>query len=658
MTHRRTSPGLWLTLVILLLAAGLRLLWLDARALWFDEGVSLTFARFPLSDILRFHILWQDTNPPAYRVLLGGWLRLMGTTAFTARLLSVWLGVLCVALSVRLARMLRVGHGASLLTALLMAAAPMQVYYSREVKHYVYVQFFLLLLAVLWLRWFPLPPRQMPQKGPRWRAAMLWSASVLATALAVGAHYMAGLAVAVMAAGALIWGVAARRKGADWRPVAGRVLGWLAGQAIAGGLWLPWVLATVNSTIAGARTAAVNAGLAPRGPLAYFGGMLLEFASGPVGPEWARGGLAVLLAGAALAGLVHLWRNQPAGWLALAWLAGPLLLGLAAQRVIVFFLPRFLLYAMPALALLAGAGMSALRRGEEMRLLAREIIAGLPIATLALSGALLWSQYNLPDPAPDLRPLAADLAEQMQPGDALIYSYSWQPGMLAAYLPEDRQPVYYASFFEPGTLEESLQAILDRHKRVWLLTYEIGADNPINDVGLWLLAHSASPGGTWYGESQLSLFIAPEQAHNPGPPRECADMDGGRITLCFAPLEGTPELEPATPLVLALSWQASVPLEERYVVFVHVLGPDSPVPVAQQDGEPVNGLHPTYTWLPDQPVIDLHAVNLPPELAAQDRVFEVRVGLYDGDTLERVPVDGGGDSVLIGSFRLAEPGEH
>jgi hypothetical protein len=37
----------------------------------------------------------------------------------------------------------------------------------------------------------------------------------------------------------------------------------------------------------------------------------------------------------------------------------------------------------------------------------------------------------------------------------------------------------------------------------------------------------------------------------------------------------------------------------------------------------------------------------------QGGTFGVYVGLYDADTLERVPVDDGGDSVLIGHMMLS-----
>jgi hypothetical protein len=245
-----------------------------------------------------------------------------------------------------------------------------------------------------------------------------------------------------------------------------------------------------------------------------------------------------------------------------------------------------------------------------------------------------------------LRPLAGDLARQITPADAVLYSYSWQPGMLSAYLPADREPSYYATFFPPGMLSESLQGILDQHKRVWLLTYQISADSANNDVGLWLLENAATPGGTWYGESQLSLFLDPSTVVNPGSPTSCSSFAGGAIDLCFAPVDPNATVRPGDPVSLALTWRADSTPDIPYTVFVHLIKPGQPAPVAQQDGQPVNGLMPTTSWLPGQEVLDRHAVILPTQLEGDQ--LDIVVGLYDPTTLERLPVDGGGDSALIG----------
>jgi hypothetical protein len=368
--------------------------------------------------------------------------------------------------------------------------------------------------------------------------------------------------------------------------------------------------------------------------------MLGEFAAGPVAPLWTRIALGVVLLDLGVLGAYRFSAKPAQPALFVAWLMGPTTLGFFVQQAIPFFYPRFLLYALPALCLLAAMGLMGLaQRGRPALVAGLLLLVGLMIPPLV-------GVYRLPNPAPDLRPLAADLGPQLRPGDGLIFSYSWQPGILTAYLPDYLQPTYHASFFEADQFDPSLQAILDEHGRVWLLTYGVGAEDPINDVGLWLLEHSATPGGAWYDSSQLTLFLSPELACNPGPPTVLATFDGGRITLRYAPLPpGATNLGEGL-LLIALTWEAREVLSERYVVFVHLLADDNPVPVAQQDGQPANSTRPTYTWPVGQPIRDYHVLNTAGGTPAG--VYRVVIGLYDSDTLARVPVDGGGDSVTLG----------
>jgi hypothetical protein len=375
--------------------------------------------------------------------------------------------------------------------------------------------------------------------------------------------------------------------------------------------------------------------------------MLLEFSAGPVGSPTLRAAAGAIIAALALIALTdRSFRAWIRGGILLSWIVLPTLLGLGVHSVMPFFYPRFLMFVTPALALIAAHGIQTVMGSKlgPRRLVALTITG----AFAALAGLLFTAQSWQSDALPDLRPVAERLDTQLKGEDALIYSYSWQPGMLAAYLPDARQPVYYPSFFEDAKMEGSLADILEEHGRVWLLTYIIGADNPINDVGLYLLEHAATPGGVWYGESQLTLFLSEGEAANLEGVERCSDFAGGRITLCAVPLDAT--MAHGEPLVLKLAWQASAPIDQRYVVFVHLLAEGNPIPAAQQDVQPVNGLRPTYTWTPGEQIDDLHAVVLP----AQEDVYRIAVGLYDADTLARVLVDGRGDSVDLGEVTVVE----
>jgi uncharacterized membrane protein len=88
----------WAVLVLLLLAAwALRLQWLDAQDIWWDEARNIAVATRPLTQIAGSSEL--DIHPPAYFYGLHLWTRAAGAGAFSTRLFSIWFGVLTVALS-------------------------------------------------------------------------------------------------------------------------------------------------------------------------------------------------------------------------------------------------------------------------------------------------------------------------------------------------------------------------------------------------------------------------------------------------------------------------------------------------------------------------------------------------------------------------------
>ena len=84
---------LWLLLIIL---AGLaiRLHNLTYHSLWFDEAISVSWARQSVARILEVGFtLEEDRLPPLYYLTLKGWAALAGYGEFAVRSLSVFYGV-------------------------------------------------------------------------------------------------------------------------------------------------------------------------------------------------------------------------------------------------------------------------------------------------------------------------------------------------------------------------------------------------------------------------------------------------------------------------------------------------------------------------------------------------------------------------------------
>ena len=94
---------------------------------------------------------------------------------------------------------------------------------------------------------------------------------------------------------------------------------------------------------------------------------------------------------------------------------------------------------------------------------------------------------------------------------------------------------------------------------------------------------------------------------------------------------------PGETLDLVLYWAALRETDANYIVFVHLLAPDGTL-VAQRDGPPGDALHRTYDWQPGYFDWDEWPVEIPPE--TPPGTYTLSVGMYDADTLERLPAVG------------------
>ncbi|TKK90741.1 hypothetical protein FDA94_02950 [Herbidospora galbida] len=101
-------------------------------------------------------------------------------------------------------------------------------------------------------------------------------------------------------------------------------------------------------------------------------------------------------------------------------------LSMLISLVYPIYSPRYVLFALPALALLAGAGLDRLRPKPLAW-------AGLALLTALTVPKHLW--LRAPDHRPDdLRSMAAALSERQRPGDAVLYVdeyYTWFAGVYA-----------------------------------------------------------------------------------------------------------------------------------------------------------------------------------------------------------------------------------
>lgn len=132
-------PLAWPLVAILLVAAALRSAGIGWPALWLDEANTWRIAHAPLAELPP--LLANDSSPPLYYALLHVWMGIVGDGVVALRALSAALGVALVGAVFALARALH-SVRAGLLSAWVVAASPVQVFYSQQVRMYA-------LLAVL-----------------------------------------------------------------------------------------------------------------------------------------------------------------------------------------------------------------------------------------------------------------------------------------------------------------------------------------------------------------------------------------------------------------------------------------------------------------------------------------------------------------------------
>jgi MFS family permease len=603
-------------IVILLVAFALRVVRLNHRPLWWDEGLSAYLVHQGPLTMIREMQATNHADPPVYLLALNGWETLAGSSPFALRYFSALMGLVSVALTWTVGGWLA-SQRTALLAALFVALAPMQVYYAREAKGYTFATACALLSTYAWGRKLQYQSRSVDWSRAKSQISW-WIVYVVSTAAAIGTHYYLGALVLWQGCWMLGGAVIARRQGPWTRSEAiTHLKKWGLAMAAVGLLLAPLILPLFSTTVRGVTGVSKDEAL----PLWRYLGLVGEvFGAGPVAE-----GAAVWIAsgGLALLGVVGALTGETSVFL-LSWIGVPLAAAFLVQSAFSFFHPRFLLYLGPVYYLLVSRGVARLRGASAI----------IPVAlVLALCIPNLAPIYTRSvDEAEDPRPVAAHIRALDRSDDALVYVYIWQAGYLFSHYPQNELG-FYRAYYTPQTVGAELETIFDRHPRLWLLSYRIGAKDANNLSGSWLEQEAYRVESTWYGRHNLALYLAPD-FHTPGvgPARDLASFDG-RVELSYPLVDA--RLRSGDALALPLRWRALTALSEDYSVFVHLSLPGE-APLAQSDG-PLQ----TSTWGEGQQMLDRRALLLPP--GTPPGRYTVNVGLYRPSDGIRLPLDGAGN---------------
>ncbi len=592
-----------LTLVVVWLAAGVRLHRLEVQSFWNDEGNSARLSERSLSLILEGTA--SDIHPPLYYVVLHGWRALVGASEFSLRAVSALAGVLTVACLFPLARRLyppTMARPAGLIAGAGAALSPPLVYYSQEARMYLLLTLLATGSTLLLLVW---------QRQRRW----VWGgAYALMLAAGLYTHYFFP-AIVVGQAFVLAWLSSSL---ATWRA-------WVGWLALAGLLYLPW-LPVALGPLGGSRGAPQPWPDFVRGV-----GQFLWW-----GPTTEQPAVWLWLGAAVAIWLVWRWA-RPAASLAFLGLWPPVALALLGATDPAFY--KLALPAVPWLWLTLAGGMAVALRAPR-RNGVRRLTWGVGGVLLLLLGVGLMAAVRQLAVNPryardDYRGLAQRLATEAGPDAGIILNApnQWE---VFTYYHTSGAPVYPLPRGRPdqATLEAELAQIAARHDRLYVLFWGEQQQDPQGLVEGWLNRHTYQLDATWVGQVRLVRYavppVAPDELTHP------LNLSLGEVVVLRGYALSATMARPGEVLALTLFWEATGPVVERYKVFVHLAGPDGR-PVAQQDSEPQGGLAPTHNWGPGTAVVDRYGLLIPLDLPAGD--YPLLVGLYRvDDPTQRLPI--------------------
>ena len=487
------SAAVWVAIAVVL-GTFLRVWRIDQLGEFdFDEVASVWYARQEPAEIFAAIAGAPFEHPPLYYVLLHWWNQAFGESEPLVRLMSVPSGVLMIPVTYVLGRRLFTPF-VGVVAALIVAASPQLVFYSREARMYSIATLFGLLALYLFLR---------ALDGGRRR---VWFG--LAVTLVVGAYldYSALLAMAAIDLYLLF----------TWRRRKREAAYVLALQVVIAAAMLPWLLSSqgVANSLPAWATGDLSFGMLSHTARAAWLDMT-------VGLEGIRGGrasvgIAALLGATGAIGYLIAAGRRKAGVLlayVLATVGSLFLLFLFDKE----YQPRYLMMGIPPMAIFAGYAVSQLR--------APRLLLVMAVLALFVAGPLYASRYYyLEYRRGDYRAitsaideLALPAPEQLDPlkyRDAVVLAGPWQGWYWRHYFPgfEEEVDVWFLpDEVPPGVTWEEVDEKLTRaarnHRRLWVVLSALAQSDPNGYVERWLNVNLWRARDAAYRNGILQLYL-------------------------------------------------------------------------------------------------------------------------------------------------------
>jgi len=474
------------------------MLWgITGASYWRDEAATLSAAQRPFGNLLQT-LGNIDAVHGAYYILIWVAVRLGGTGELVTRFPSALAMAGAAAAVAALGRRL-ISPRAGLASGLVFAVLPEVSLYGQDARPYAIVVALAALASYLLVR------AMQADRGARYRWLTGYAVCLAALGivdifglLLIPAHAVTVLVRCLRATGAGTGEAGGTGGAGDRQDVRSLALGWLAAAA-AGTLLASPVLAL---------------GFVQRGTLAWLSPPGLGAITGLhqlVGPAlMADAVILVITAGvvvSALAGRERLRANWPGPVVALClpWLILPPAILLAGSLITPLYLFRYVLLCMPAVALLAGAGLSALGWVAGTAALVVIALLGVP------------AQLKARGPAghgDNVRQADRIVAAHARPGDAVLefkaenFAQAYPYGIRQLIpVAQAKTPIQSATLVGTFLPDPVVRQRLTRVSRVWVVEY--GHRRPLvilnglpfrlvrvwRTSDIWLYLYAYSPGG-------------------------------------------------------------------------------------------------------------------------------------------------------------------
>lgn len=584
-------------MLVLLLAAVLRINGINDQGLWGDEGWSVEFSENPSPQAVTLALV-PDLHPPLYFMLLAGWREVAGSDEIAMRLLATFAALITIATTARLTQNLT----ASLFAALVLAIADKHIVLSQEVRHYPAAIMLTALLSWWFFRYLRNPSR----------LSLLVYAVLLIACLYT--HYYTGLIVVVQAVYVFV-----TRHPLQWR--VWRVM------SISGLAFLPWAFVAVY------QLQIRPEGILHSMPLNMdtLNFLFVDFLGRPV-----------MLLGLLI--LLGLWqfRQSENTYIVYAglWLGLPILITITVFPVVTLITDRNLALILLPIALLAGFGAASFRPKGQLFL-----------AVLVLANGLtsLDSYYD----RPPWREMAVYVAARYPAGEPVFMDVIGGDKALRYHLEQELPPETEIVSLNQVRIDQGIfflgvwDQYLQQNDGFWI-AYWVNEDRewdvvkPLEAAGYVRTAshreyHLGNP-IDWYHYDRL--------------PRtdEILTRYDSKMRLHRVKY---PSSTSTNTLNVSLWWSTAEQLSVSYSISVFLLD-DAGRLVAQHDGPPQDGAAPTLGWETDEIILDTHRVPLGDVINGN---YQLAVKVYDSATGAVLPAgQTNAEYYIVGDVQIAKTG--